>query len=104
MTCTLPAPFRVIETGTLVYLDTIRSGLVPAKVTKIYPGAFRAEIKITADRLAYKRGEVIEVKTTGLVPRESVYVRSGQYRIDGMRVRFVATGTDYYADKDCCPW
>ena len=69
--------------GELAYYDTF-VGLVPCKVTKVWRdnGHTLVSIKLTATRGAYKRGEEIaDLRHDYVVPRSSVRVRSGMYRI-----------------------
>lgn len=76
------------HTGELAYLDTF-SGMVPCKVVDITTErAWMSDmerpvvvVKLTATRGAYRRGEVIPMPPEHVVPRSSVRVRSGQYRI-----------------------
>jgi hypothetical protein len=74
----------VLKTGIKAYYDTF-SGLIPCKVLRVYRtgNEYNAvDIKLTAGRGAYKRGEVLQALSTQHVcPRNAVYVRNGQYRI-----------------------
>jgi hypothetical protein len=85
----------------LAYVDTFRSGLLPVKVQRIYyqAGQFLADVKVTADRRAYDRGEVLqEVKVDRLLHRKQVYTRSGQYRIRGQVVLHLSEGMPRHRD------
>lgn len=70
--------------GELAYYDTF-SGLVPCKVTNVRrreDGRTRVSVKLTATRGTYRRGEEIpDLRPDYVVPRSSVRVRSGMYRI-----------------------
>lgn len=72
------------KAGELAYYDTF-SGTIPCKVISVYPdkyGCTRITIKITADRKSYHKGEIIKnIFAHDIVPRKSLIVRSGQYRI-----------------------
>ena len=60
---------------TLAYYDSMRSGLVPCKVTRIVPdagGVTLVTAVVTADRYAYKRGETITYSGHFIVPRNHV--------------------------------
>lgn len=94
---TAPADLAfVLEPGSLAYLDTLRSGLVPVKVTGVaidrMPGGDEwrwpeptVTVKVTGGRPGYERGEVIELHAPNLtlVHRAQVHIRCGQYRIRG---------------------
>lgn len=72
--------------GELAYLDTF-SGLVPCRVLgwvkedPYFGDRDELQVKLTATRGAYRRGEVSQWPVGTVVPRSSVRVRSGQYRI-----------------------
>lgn len=65
--------------GEVAYFDTIGFGLVPCKA--VDSDGRNVQIRITATRGAYHRGE--KMVTTGykVPPRSSVFVRSGIYHI-----------------------
>lgn len=67
-----------MKVGDKVYLDVF-AGLVPAIVVGI--DGQRCELKLTATRGAYKRGEVSVHSCTDVVLRSQVYVKGGLYRI-----------------------
>lgn len=73
-----------LKTGSLAYLDTIGSGLVPCKVLAIhstggsYPHVI-ITVEVTASRLAYRRGERFDFDR--VVPREAVSQRRYAQRI-----------------------
>jgi hypothetical protein len=69
----------ILKTGTKVYFDTF-AGLIPAHVEAV-TDLWTVKLKLTATRGAYKRGEVIETNALHAVPRKTVFVRCGQYRI-----------------------
>jgi hypothetical protein len=77
---------KVYRAGILAYVDTF-SGLVPCKVLRVIEPCTlsvtsgRIEVKLTATRGAYKRGEVLIETGQDVVPRERVYVRAYQQRI-----------------------
>ncbi len=69
---------RTLAIGTLAYYDSMRSGLVPCKVTKITQdehGRVTVTAKVTATRYAYDRGETIDGSATWIVPRSAVLRR-----------------------------
>jgi hypothetical protein len=83
--------------GNLAYYDS-SAGLIPCRVLTITgePGMAntgqRVTVKLTANRRRvcgvwiYKRNEVIESNALHVIPRGSVCVRCGQYRIRGYSV------------------
>jgi hypothetical protein len=72
----------VLRIGDLIYLDTLFSGLIPAKITGYTPNG-EISVRITATRGAYQRGETTELRPQRCVPRTHVRVRRGQLRITG---------------------
>ncbi|TDC01138.1 hypothetical protein E1091_03465 [Micromonospora fluostatini] len=78
---------KLLKSGDLAYLDVIGTPLVPCRVESVKgragaPGTGQEiTVKLTADRGAYKRGEVLTFSGSSVVPRSSVFVRNGQYRI-----------------------
>lgn len=73
----------LIRQGSLVYIDTVFSGLVPVKVLGV--SLNQAVLQVTAGRPGYRRNEVIEMSlpNSTLVHRRQVHVRSGMFRIHG---------------------
>ncbi len=69
-----------LNEGDLAYVDSF-AGLVPCKVISLDWHARTAEVRITADRGAYKKGETYTGHTNRVVNRAHVVRRSGQYRI-----------------------
>lgn len=80
----------ILKKDGLAYIDSCL-GMIPCKVLSVTPSrielsygvltGFDAVVKVTANRPAYKRGEVIKRAHTNIVPRNAVFVRCGQYRI-----------------------
>lgn len=76
----------ILKTGVLAYLDTLCNGLVPLKVIRVerdhrQDGKPVAHVvaRITADRGAYKRGEVVTTESAvRIVPRDAVRRLRGQ--------------------------
>lgn len=64
--------------GELAYVDTF-GPLLPCKVTGITTDM--VTVRLTADRGAYRRGETLTERHGHVVPRASVHVRDGHYRI-----------------------
>ena len=82
----------ILKTGSVARYETIQSGLVPCKVLSIKREdmilsystivRFAVTVRVTADRYAYKRGEILSGLPSGHVaPKESVFVRNGMYWI-----------------------
>ena len=77
---------ETLTTGSLAYFDC-PAGLIPCKITAITgnPGPASSSqdvtITLTATRGAYPRGESRTVWALHVVPRKSVFVRGGKYRI-----------------------
>ena len=79
--------------GALAYLDTFAFGLVPCKVVSIpkggpFPGWIVGQpevghisAKVTATRGAYKRGQVVSMPASHIVPRQHVITRFYTFRI-----------------------
>lgn len=71
-------PMPVLKAGGLACYETISCGLVPCKVEKVSAHensgcVFKeATFTVTASRGPYKRGEVLTVLTTSVVPRAAV--------------------------------
>lgn len=77
----------ILNTGDLAYLDTLSSGLVKLKVIRIEndirqdgKAVKHVVARVTADRHAYKRGEIVNTESPGrIVPRAAVKrYRSGR--------------------------
>lgn len=77
----------ILNTGDLAYLDTLSSGLVKLKVIRIENDTRQdgkpvkhVVARVTAERHAYKRGEVVTTESLGrIVPRSAVKrYRSGR--------------------------
>lgn len=84
----------LLTKGSLAYLDTVFSGLVPVKVLKVTDPMPRDEqpwppmmatIEVTANRVGYSRGEQMTVRLPNhtVVHRAQVYRRSGIFRVNG---------------------
>jgi len=80
----------ILNTGDLAYLDTLNSGLIKLKVVRIENDTRQdgkpvkhVVARVTADRYAYKRGEIVNTELPGrIVPRTAVKrYRSGQLHI-----------------------
>lgn len=59
----------------LAYYETVRSGLVPCKVTRMVRavrGELRIWAKVTGPRSGYARGDTIESTGLHMVPRHAV--------------------------------
>ena len=75
--------------GELVYYDSMR-GLVKGKIISLdwndditlTPNSQKITVKVTSkNHPVYKHGELIESSRLWIIPRDRVYIRSGQYRI-----------------------
>lgn len=70
--------------GELAYWDTF-SGLVPCKVLTVtqkkWVQGLSLQVRLTATRGAYKRGETTWVRAKGIVPRSSVRSYDHKYVI-----------------------
>lgn len=86
-------PLNVYREGQLAYFDTIQSGLVPVKVSRIpiggpfggwlcHPEDNFLECKVTANRGPYRRGETLRLAPRFCVPRPHVYLRGGKMFIE----------------------
>jgi hypothetical protein len=66
------------------YWDTF-VGLIPCKVLRVFNApeghGKKVEFTLTANRGPYKRGETHISSALCVCPRDSVHMRSGQYRI-----------------------
>lgn len=64
------------------YLDSF-SGLVPAIALELIPpdgfNSARVRMRLTANRGAYRRGEIVETSILHAVPRKAVYTLRGCY-------------------------
>lgn len=65
--------------GTLAYFDSF-SGLIKCKVIG-HGECGEVRIRITVSKGAYVKREIIEYPNLWIVPRDRVFIRSGQYRI-----------------------
>lgn len=80
-----------VRIGDLVYIDTFL-GLIPAKLIEINAATRTATLRITAKRRGYRFGETVRDSALNVIRRDSVYSRSGQYRI---RNDFTIEGVHY---------
>lgn len=79
----------ILKTGSLAYLDTTFSGLIPLKIVKIENDTRQdgkpvkhVVAKVTANRQGYYKGELITTESLGkIVPRQAV--RKSRQRIFG---------------------
>jgi hypothetical protein len=77
-----------IATGDLAFLDSF-AGFVPVKVKAVagpsgVPSSAQViEYAVTAERGAYKRGDVDLTSGTSIVPRDAVGTSNGKYVIRG---------------------
>lgn len=76
----ITAPFPYV--GALAYMDSL-SGLIPCRVDWVDADGVGVGIRITADRKAYRKGEVLHALRRYVVARTAVHVVGGQYRIRG---------------------
>ena len=80
---------RTFTVGAKCYLDTF-SGMVPCVVVGVLRESHgfivgdrnAVSVRLTADRGAYKRGELIHTSASNVIPRKMRFVRCGQYRVD----------------------
>lgn len=79
---------KIYRAGELAYYDTF-SGLIPCKVIEVILWGSgktiqsgKVKIKLTADRQAYKRGEILEVTADNVIPRNHIRTSSGKYKIN----------------------
>ncbi len=79
---------RIYTAGQLAYLDTF-AGMVPCKVLRVIEPASgntvtkgKIEIRLTATRGAYKRGEVLIDQACNVVPRPQRFCRCGKYKVN----------------------
>lgn len=72
--------------GELAYIDSFL-GLIPCKVLRVDEPSTpsvtsgKVVIRVTADRPAFRRGEVSTETGHNVIPRSRVYTRNGMYRI-----------------------
>lgn len=71
-----------INDGDLVNYDAFLCGIIPAKLLGCTPGG-SVVIRLTADRKAHKRGEVLHVRPNDVSPRKALRVSNGKYYIAG---------------------
>lgn len=76
-------PYFTVAAGNLAYLSTVEAGLVPVKVGTITDD--EVEVRITAGRPGYERGEILNLRAPNplVVSRDQVHRSRGQYRIAG---------------------
>lgn len=116
--------------GTLAYLDTIATGLVPCRVvavttTRDAPIQQRVTARVMATRGAYRVGEFVTMSPAHVVPRDHVYRSNYHFRIRTCyrwetanavcrrcqatilrteRGKWIALAGPEYADRlHCCP-
>jgi len=89
----------------LAFYDGYLCGLLPVKVLRLYypddepRTQMVADVKVTADRKAYDRGEVLQaVRVEKVLHRRQVYTRSGQFRIRGQAQYVQSEGMPRNAD------
>lgn len=74
-----------VNLGNLAYYETLRSGLIPCKVTgiRVYNefGHYEVSFTVTANRGAYKRGEQFTSRPFHVIPRKMVRVHNGIFYI-----------------------
>lgn len=80
--------FFTVHADQFAYLNTTQAGIVPVKVLTIHADVERygtADVKVTAGRPGYTRGEVLQVRVPNpwLVARTQVYTRRKQVRVMG---------------------
>lgn len=82
--------------GNLAFYDSLRSGLVPCKVTGF--DGVTVYFTVTASKGAYKKGEELSAPSYHVIPRKMVHVRSGKYHfspsyawVNGVTVYAIAT-------------
>jgi hypothetical protein len=76
---TEPADFNYeYGVGTLAYIDTLRSGLVPCKVLEVIEGGGgestdgKIKVKVTAKRDGFERGAIEYGHASRIIPRDMV--------------------------------
>lgn len=75
-----------LKAGDLASYDAFLSGMVPCKVLEITPDGDEkvARVRVTADRGAYKRGEILHLRCTqNLVHRDQVHIAHRRIMIHG---------------------
>lgn len=92
-------PVKSYAVGTLAFFDTLSAGLIPCKVVAVADGA--VNIKLTATRKAYKRGEIIAADAFSVVPRNHVFTRGFHYRI---RTNYRWTEKQSFAELASAGW
>lgn len=65
----------------LAYVDAFRVPLIPCKVLGASPEANSARVRLTAARPGYRRGEVLDVRTSHIIPRGNVRTVRGSIRV-----------------------
>jgi len=89
----------------LAFYDGYLCGLLPVKVLRLYypddepRNQMVADVKVTADRKGYDRGEVLHAVPVGkVVHRRQVYTRSGHFRIRGQAQYVQSEGMPRHSD------
>lgn len=70
-----------MKNDNLAYVDSLRNGLIPCKPIGLHEHTITA--RITANRGAYKRGDIVEYSVDMIIPRRAVFYRSGIPHIRG---------------------
>jgi len=88
-----------LQAGDLATYDTFLCGLLPVKVLRFYypddepRTEMVADVKVTAVRTAYRRGEVLHAVPVGKVlHRRQIYTNVGRYRIRGQAHHVLSEG------------
>jgi hypothetical protein len=79
---------NMLQKGTLAYFDTFY-GLVKVKVLSIDKDGQgtqqsptpRVKFQVTAEKGAYRKGEILESSSYHVIPRSCVRIRGGSHRI-----------------------
>lgn len=74
----------ILHNGCLAYIDSFMSGLVPCRVLSIKKDVVTtvARVRVTADRIGYRKGEELNLRTSIVVPRPALRTtKLGQFRI-----------------------
>jgi len=83
------AETTIMRRGDLAYVETVFNGLIPVKIldqaahrtaTRTVDGV---KVKVTAERGAYRRGEVMTVEEQAVIPRSHVFRRGGNLYVRG---------------------
>lgn len=81
----MPA-FWTIKKSDLVYLDTLFSGLVKARVATVEAGGRIVCVVTSTKARAYRRGETVLSDSVKIITRGQVFRRSGHYMVAGGRI------------------